>query len=98
MENWKRALIFGSLGVGAVLLVRGQRVGAGIAAAAGVALLASEHPDKFRDIFDNAPEYLERGNKLIGQVSDFLERVAEQGARFQGGNMGRTGTGPDYLT
>jgi len=81
MKTWKKALIFGSLGAGAVLLVTGKRP-AGIAAATvGLAVLAAEYPEKFEGVWENAPEYVTRGVQIFQTLSQIAERFAEQAAQ-----------------
>ncbi len=78
MKNWKRAVIIGSLGAGGVLLITGKRP-AGIAAATvGLAMLASEYPDKFEAIWEHAPDYVTRGIQIFQTLSQIAERFAEQ--------------------
>ena len=47
MENWKRAVIAGSVGTAAMLALRGRRPAAILVGSVGVAGLASEYPDQF---------------------------------------------------
>ncbi len=77
MSNWKRAVIFGALGAGAVLALTGRRTAGIVAAGVGVAVLASEHPEKVQQLWENAPEYMEKGTQVVNMVSGFLERLAE---------------------
>jgi len=78
MKTWKRAVVFGSLGAGVVLLVSGKRP-AGIAAATvGLALLASEYPEKFETVWEHAPEYVTRGIQIFQTLSQIAEKFAEQ--------------------
>jgi hypothetical protein len=80
MRNWKKALIFGSIGAGAVLFFTGKRP-AGIAAATvGLAVLAAEYPDTFEGVWENAPEYVTRGVQIFQTLSQIAERFAEQAA------------------
>jgi hypothetical protein len=81
MESWKRAVVFGALGVGAVLLLTGKRGIGMAAAAAGLAVLASEYPEKFEELWEDAPEYLDRGIKIFNSMSRVAEHLAEEGAR-----------------
>ena len=77
MENWKKALIIGSVGAGAVLFFTGRRsIGAAVAAG-GLAVLASEYPERFEAIWDNAPEYLQRGTQIFATLQKIGERFAE---------------------
>ena len=95
MEPWKRALVYGSFGAAAVLLLTGRRSAALGLAGVGAATLAEEYPEKFQEVWEKAPEYLEKGNRMVEGVSQFVEKVAEQGARWQEHRLNR---GPGYLT
>ncbi len=81
MEGWKRAVVFGALGLGGVLLITGKRGLGMVAAAAGLAVLASEYPDKFEELWEEAPEYIDRGIKIFNSMSRVAEHLAEEGAR-----------------
>ena len=50
MENWKRALIAGSAALSAICFIKGKRGGGLLFAGVSLATLASEYPEKFRDI------------------------------------------------
>jgi hypothetical protein len=74
MQNWKRALIFGSSGASAFFLLTGRKP-AGIALATlGVAALAVEYPEKVEALWRNAPYYLERGSQMVS----IMTRIGEQ--------------------
>ena len=88
MENWKKAVIFGSIGGGALLFASGRRPAGMILAGIGAATLASEYPDRLQQLWDRAPEYMDRGNELMAAISRIAQRVAElpigsAGARFR---------------
>jgi len=81
MQNWKRAVILGSLGASAFLLLTGRRsAGAGMAVI-GAAVLASEYPDQLERIVRNAPAYLERGSEIVQTVSHAAQRLARERGR-----------------
>jgi len=80
MMNWKRALIFGSLGASAFLLVTGRKPAAGVLAGVGLAALASEYPEHMQRLWERAPEYVNRGNQVLSIAATFLERMSEQRA------------------
>jgi hypothetical protein len=81
MQNWKKALVFGSIGAGAVLIATRRRP-VGIAlTAGGLALLASEYPEKFEAVWENAPEYISRATQIFAVISKVSERFAEQAER-----------------
>jgi len=81
MSNWKRALMFGSFGAGAFFLLTGRRHAGVAAATIGAAVLAAEYPEKFEQIWRNAPGYLAKGNQLVATVSQVAERISEQRER-----------------
>lgn len=82
MSNWKRALIFGSLGASAVLLATGKRPAGFALAGIGVAALASEYPEQFDRLWRSAPDYLERGTELVARISDVGRRLTEEASRY----------------
>jgi hypothetical protein len=75
MENWKRAVVAGSLGASALLFLNGKKGGGLLAAGVGAAMLASEYPEKFEQIRRDMPYYVDRGTK-------FMEMVTRMGTRF----------------
>ena len=78
MQNWKKALVFGSIGAGALLVITGRRP-LGIACmAAGTAVLASEYPEKFEAVWENAPDYVNRATQIFAVLSRVSERFAEE--------------------
>ncbi len=81
MQSWKRALVFGSIGAGAMLIITGRKPVGMAFAAAGLAVLASEYPEKFEAVFDNAPEYLQKGMQIFSTLQKLGENFAEQAER-----------------
>jgi hypothetical protein len=77
MENWKKAVIFGSLGAGALLFATGRRPAGAILVGVSAATLASEYPDKFRQLWERAPEYMDRGNEMMAAISRIAQRLAD---------------------
>jgi hypothetical protein len=81
MQKWKKGLIFGAVGAGAALVVSGRRT-VGIASiAGGLALLASEYPEHFEGVWENAPEYINRAVQIFATLSQLSERFAEEAER-----------------
>ncbi len=77
MKNWKRALVFGSLGAGALLLITGRRPAGMAVATVGLAVLASEYPESFERVWAQAPDYVTRGIQIFQTLSSIAERFAE---------------------
>ncbi len=81
MQGWKKALVVGSIGAGAVLIATRRRPAGAALTAAGLALLASEYPEKFEAIWENAPEYINRATQILSVIAKVSERFAEQAER-----------------
>ena len=84
MPNWKRALVFGSLGAGAFLLASGKRPAGVVAVTVGLVTLATEYPEKFREMWERTPEFVERGNQVVETISRLANRIAEYRSRGMG--------------
>jgi hypothetical protein len=81
MQNWKKAVVAGAVGAGAVLALSGRR-NLGIASVAGgLALLASEYPERFEALWENAPDYVNRATMIFATLSRLSERFAEDAER-----------------
>lgn len=81
MQNWKKALVMGAVGAGAILIATGKRPIGMAFAAAGLAVLASEYPEKFEAVWENAPEYLHKGVQIFNTLQKLGEGFAEQAER-----------------
>jgi hypothetical protein len=81
MQNWKRAVVFGSIGAGVMLVVTGRRPLGMAFTAAGLAVLASEYPEKFEAVWENAPDYLQKGMQIFGALQKLGEGFAEEAER-----------------
>ena len=78
MRNWKRAVVFGTIGAGALLVLTGRRPLGVALAAGGLAVLASEYPEKFEGIWENAPDYLNKGMDVFAMLKKVGESFAEK--------------------
>jgi len=85
MENWKRAVIAGSVATAAVLALRGRRPAAVLVGSVGLAVLASEYPDHFVRIREELPSYVRQGTKFLdlamkigGKIEELAEKRAAQ--------------------
>jgi len=81
MQTWKKAVVFGSLGAGSVLAISGRRPVGLALMAGGLALLASEYPEKFEALWENAPEYVTRASQIFAAFSKVSERYAQEAER-----------------
>ena len=83
MENWKRAVIAGSAGAATMLLLKGKRPAAVLVGGLGLAVLASEYPDRFVQIREELPSYVRQGTKFLDmamKIGNRIEEWAEQRA------------------
>jgi len=78
--DWKKTLMYGSFAAGAILFLTGRRPAGLAVAGIGVATFASEHPEKFAEIWHHMPEYIDKGSKFVDMAANFLERLGEQHA------------------
>lgn len=81
--DWKKVLIYGSFGAGAVLFLTGRRPAGLAVAGVGLATLVSEYPEKFDELWRRAPEYIEKSGRIIDIAATFLERVSQHGAGYR---------------
>ena len=77
MQGWKKAVVLGSIGTGAMLVITGRRPMGMAFTAAGLAVLASEYPEKFEAVWENAPEYLQKGMQIFATLQHLGEGFAE---------------------
>ena len=77
MEGWKKAVVAGSLGTSAVLFLKKKWPAGVLSAGVGLAVLASEYPEKFEDIRSSLPDYFQSGMRLMEVVSRAGQRIAQ---------------------
>ena len=81
MQSWKKGVVLGSIGAGAILMITGRRPMGMALTAAGLAVLASEYPEKFEAVWENAPEYLQKGMQIFSMLQKVGEDFAEDAER-----------------
>ncbi len=77
MENWKRAVIAGSAGAATILILKGKRPAGVLVAGFGLAVLASEYPEKFEQIREEIPTYVRQGTRLLDLAMKIGSRIGE---------------------
>ena len=75
MDSWKKALVMGSI-AGAALLFMKKKYPAGVlATGVGLAVLASEYPEKFERVRRSLPDYFERGMRVMEMAGQAGRRI-----------------------
>ena len=77
MDGWKKAVVAGSLGTSAVLFVKKKWPAGVLSAGVGLAVLASEYPEKFEQVRRALPQYFQGGIRLMDIVSRAGQKIAQ---------------------
>jgi hypothetical protein len=81
MESWKKALVLGSIGVAAILFMKKKYPAGVLATGAGLAVLASEYPDRFDNVRRALPDYFDRGMRVMEMAAQAGKRIADAAGR-----------------
>lgn len=84
MEGWKKAVVAGSIGTSAICFLKRKWPAGVLTAGVGLAVLASEYPEKFESVQNALPGYFEVGMRLLDMVSRAGQRItqlAQQGGQ-----------------
>jgi hypothetical protein len=77
MEGWKKAVVTGSLGAATILLLKKKYPAGVLATGVGLAVLASEYPEKFEKIRQALPDYFDRGMRVMEMAARAGKRITE---------------------
>ena len=81
MDSWKKAAVLGCITGGALLFMK-KRFAAGVlATGAGLAVLASEYPEKFEQVRKSLPDYFDRGMQVMEMAAKAGRRISEAAGR-----------------
>ena len=81
MESWKKAAVLGSIGAAALLFMKKRYPAGVLATGVGLALLASEYPEKFEQVRRAMPDYFERGMRVMEMAASAGRRITEAAGR-----------------
>jgi hypothetical protein len=81
MESWKKALVLGAMGAAALLFVKKRYPAGVLATGAGLALLASEYPEKFEQVRQALPDYFDYGMRVVEMAGQAGKRITEAEGR-----------------
>ena len=91
MENWKRAVIAGSAGAATILMLKGKRPSGLLMAGVGLAVLASEYPERFAQIREEIPSYVRQGTRFVDLAMKLGSKIGELVERRASGLMHELG-------
>ena len=77
MDNWKRVAIAAAAGTATILLLKGRRPAAVLVGGVGMAVLASEYPEKFAQIREDLPSYVQQGTRLLETAMKIGSKIGE---------------------
>ena len=81
MDSWKKAAVLGSIGAAGILFMKRKYPAGVLATGVGLALLASEYPEKFETVKRSLPEYFERGMRVMEMAGQAGRRITEAAGR-----------------
>jgi hypothetical protein len=77
MDGWKKAVVAGSIGAATVLFLKKKYPGGVLATGVGLALLASEYPEKFEKVRKSLPDYFDRGMQVMEMAARAGKRITQ---------------------
>jgi hypothetical protein len=81
MVSWKKAVVLGSVGAASILFLK-KKYPAGVrATGVGLALLASEYPEKFESVRRSLPDYFDHGMRVMEMAARAGRRITEAAGR-----------------
>jgi hypothetical protein len=81
MDSWKKAVVMGSIGAATFLFMKKKYPAGVLATGVGLAVLASEYPDKFDKVRRSLPDYFERGMQVMEMAGKAGKRITEAASR-----------------
>jgi len=81
MDGWKKAAVLGTIGAAAILFMKRKYPAGVLATGVGLAVLASEYPEKFEQIRKTLPDYFERGMQVMEMAARAGKRITDAAGR-----------------
>ncbi len=81
MESWKKAAVLGSIGAAGILFMKKRYAAGVLATGVGLALLASEYPEKFEKVRKSLPDYFDRGMQVMEMAANVGKRITDATGR-----------------
>lgn len=77
MDSWKKAAVLASISGAAILFMRKRYAAGVLATGVGLAVLASEYPEKFEKVRRSLPEYFDRSMQIMEMASAAGKRITD---------------------
>jgi hypothetical protein len=77
MEQWKRAAVAGATATAVILMLKGRRPAAVLVGGVGLAVLASEYPDRFERIREEIPNYVRQATRFLDLSMKIGTKIGE---------------------
>jgi hypothetical protein len=81
MESWKKAVVAGSVGAATILFLKRKHAAGVLATGVGLAVLASEFPEKFEQVRSALPDYFDRGMRVMEMAARAGRRITDVAGR-----------------
>jgi hypothetical protein len=81
MDAWKKAVVLSSIGAAGILFVKKKYPAGVLATGVGLAVLASEYPEKFEELRQSLPGYFERGMRVMEMAGHAGKRITDAAGR-----------------
>jgi len=81
MESWKKAAVLASIGAGAILFMKKRYPAGVLATGMGLAVLASEYPEKFERVRRSLPDYFDRGMRVMEMAAKAGKQIGDTAGR-----------------
>ena len=77
MDSWKKAAVLTSITAAAILFMKKRYPAGVLATGVGLAVLASEYPEKFEQIRQSMPDYFNRGMQVMEMAARAGKRITD---------------------
>jgi hypothetical protein len=77
MDSWKKAAVLAAISGAAILFMKKRYAAGVLATGAGLAVLASEYPEKFEKVRRSLPDYFERGLQVMDMAAQAGKRITD---------------------
>jgi len=81
MDSWKKAVVTGSISAAAILFMKRRHVAGVLATGVGLAVLASEYPEKVEKVRQALPDYFDRAMGVMEMAARAGKRITAAAGR-----------------